>query len=118
MPFLDPKTIRDQFSTAAARDAFDRLHALGKPRWFMEKEKDGVFLSPDATTKKPGTCGLVCLTNCFGKTIDEAVMNLEQTLLGRVAEEGTVVVINAYESSRKEFTYDKTTRAFVPYTQG
>jgi hypothetical protein len=116
MPVIDPKTLREQFKTAAARAAFDRLNALGRPHWATSKETSGdYYLSPNASTKKIGGCGLLSLDSCFGKALDDIVIRLEQKLIDRASEPGTIVVVHPYEARRAEFVYDQAAKAFKPF---
>ena len=111
--FLDAETIRKKFNTAAAREAFDRLHSLGEPRWVIEESAAQVYLAPDLHIKE-GVC-LSATGAALGASLDEVIIAQEKALKEQASKPGVRVVANAgIRPGRKEFTFDKQTDRFLP----
>jgi hypothetical protein len=113
MSYANPATLRTKFNTEAGREAFDRLNALGSPRWVYFEESDKIYLSPTLEVKEGG-----CLSspgNGWGKNVDDVTIQMEKALKERAAEGNYRVVANAYQDNRAEFTYDKAADTFKPF---
>lgn len=118
MSKIDPVALREKFQSAAAKKAFDTLNQLG-PDWvFIEDSLDGrIYLSPSIEIKTTPDSGILQgLGNGWGRDLDEIIVSkleeLREILNDRL---GTLVVVNAYQPSRKEYAYDSQSKTLYPY---
>ncbi len=109
--------LREKLTTKSAKDAFDKVSALGA-RWTViedEEEPNKVYASPTIETKEIGGGFLRSVGNGWARTLDEAVINKEKALIEAASKPGTLVVVNAYQKDRAEFVYNAQSKKFVPY---
>jgi predicted N-acetyltransferase YhbS len=96
MPIISNSAAREKLKTLSAKEAFDRLTALGA-HWVVIEDKLGhVYIAPSIETKQIG-----------GRVL--------QSLISAASKKSTLVVVNAGDRAhRAEFTYDKKNKKFVP----
>lgn len=104
--------ISKKFATAAGREAFDRLNALGNPEWIYSDYGNRVYLSPSLTIKKGPF--LHSLAIGHGKNVDQVAIATEALLKQAASEPGASVVSNWTTDKRSEYTFDKMKNQFCP----
>ncbi len=115
MAIITSKEAREKLTKTSAKEAFDKLDALG-PRWVcIEEEQDKVYLSPSIETKTIGGGILSGVGRGWAKSFDEAAVNQLEALQEKAEKANTLIVVNAYQDNRAEYTYHSDTRTFVPY---
>jgi len=100
---IDPNELRKKFNTKAGLDAFERLNALGAPRWAYDQDEGAVYLSPSIEIAKKST--LTSIGASWGANLDDVVVAQEAELKKLASEPGTRIVTNAFRDNRTEFSY-------------
>lgn len=109
------KKVRTKLRTAFAKEAFDKLNALG-PIWVcVEDGPKRVYLSPTIETKDIGGSVLFSPDSGWAETLDAAVVNTLEALQQVAQQDNKLVVVNAYQDNRAEYTYDSASSTFSPY---
>ena len=112
MDYIDAQTVREKLTTEFGQKAFDELNALG-PELVYGGGTDGrVYLSPNIKTKSRGGSVLTSI-GTWAKTPDDAVIAQLKKLKTK-AEDGKLVVVNAYRKNRREYTYNPAKGGFSP----
>lgn len=116
MPYVSPAKVRENFNSQAARDAFDRINALG-PSWVMYRQDGGMlYIAPSIETKSIGGGMLRGIGGQSNSDPDELICRYERSLINHAAHPNTLVVINAGEANRREYRYDAEQKDFVLYS--
>lgn len=111
--FINSQTLRQKFSSAEGVAAFDRLEALGQPKWAYNGNREKVILTPTLEVRSDGN--LVSPDAGDGKSVDEIAIAFERAIKQLAGKPGSTVVANPMNKQRrKEFTYNKASDTFAP----
>jgi hypothetical protein len=113
--FMNAYTLREKFATPAGREAFDRMNALGDPRWCYVGDGDRagkVSLWPTVEIKDGAMS--VSVDGGSGRTPDEAIISFEKALKRGASETGMSVVTRSAGGAKKYFGYNNASDTFTP----
>ncbi len=115
MTSISPEKARAKLLSTPAKKAFDALNELG-PQWICGEGSNAVSLFPDIYIRSIDSNTLSCVGG-GAKTFDAAVTAQFNAILEGAAGDGKLVVVNAYDDDRAEFTYDDESGTFSPYVE-
>ena len=105
---------RSQLQSEFARAAFDRLNRM-QPQWRIT---DTTTLAPDIIIfDRTGQCRKTLEFGINAATLDDSVIEVEETLKNRVSKIGqtAIVLANDSDGNKRRFSYDHITGEAFPY---
>ncbi|MEZ0261686.1 MAG: hypothetical protein ACAH80_11800 [Alphaproteobacteria bacterium] len=116
MSYVPADKIRPLFNSQSARDAFDRINAMG-PKWTFIKKDDGrMYIHPSIETKTIGGSVLSSLGGRSDDDPDDLICRLEEVIVNTASHPDTLVVVNAGAENRREYRYNAAEKDFVLYS--